>query len=161
MKTKVYTDGACSGNPGPGGYAAIIFLPESRLKVSGFEEDTTNNRMELTAVITALNSLRLMNITEFEINSDSAYVVDAINNDWLSKWKLNGWKTVAGSHVKNEDLWKELDCVLHSIKKFAARRGMKHHANFIKVKGHSSDEFNKEVDLLAREEIIRNKECKK
>ena len=102
---KIYTDGACSGNPGRGGWAAIILDGEKIEKISGSKDNTTNNRMELTAVISALKYVKDKNL---EIYTDSKYTKDGIEK-WISNWKKNGWKTANKQDVKNKDLWSELD----------------------------------------------------
>ncbi|MCR5340945.1 MAG: ribonuclease HI [Saccharofermentans sp.] len=132
----IYTDGACSGNPGPGGWAAILIAGNYRKELSGGEANTTNNRMELEGVINGLHALtRPCNVT---IYSDSAYVVNAFNQNWLDKWMKNGWKNSAKAEVANSDLWKEL-VVLTTT----------HKVTFSKVKGHADDELNNRCDELA------------
>ena len=133
---KIYTDGACSGNPGFGGWACILMTDTKELKLSGGEEDTTNNRMELTAVIKGL--LALKKCANIEIYTDSAYVVNAFEQGWIYSWNKNGWTTSSGDKVKNDDLWKTL---LQLCEKYNPK--------FIKVKGHSTNEFNNECDRLA------------
>lgn len=130
----MYTDGACSGNPGPGGYCAILTCGDKEKIVSGGEKDTTNNRMELLAVIKGLESLNKRCVVE--VHSDSAYVVNAINNDWLAKWASRKWE-----NVKNPDLWRKLTSLLSC-----------HDVRFIKVKGHADDEMNNRCDEIARKE---------
>lgn len=139
----IYTDGACSGNPGAGGWGAILMHGEKRKEISGFERETTNNRMELTAVIRALEMLK--GKCNVELYSDSAYVVNAINNGWLDNWKSNGWVGSDKKQVKNIELWKELDNLL-SV----------YDVTFIKVKGHADNEFNNRCDELATGEIAKN-----
>ena len=132
----IYTDGACSGNPGPGGWAAILIAGNYKKELSGGEANTTNNRMELEGVINGLRALtRPCNVT---IYSDSAYVVNAFNQNWLEKWMKNGWKNSAKAEVANSDLWKEL-VVLTTT----------HKVTFSKVKGHADDELNNRCDELA------------
>ncbi len=133
----IYTDGACSGNPGPGGWGAILMYQDQKKELSGFEPDTTNNRMELTAVIEAIRALK--SPCALSIHTDSAYVCNAFQNGWLDNWSSNGWKTASKRPVENQDLWLLLlDCLrLHS-------------AEFIKVKGHSDNSFNNRCDELAR-----------
>ena len=131
---KMYTDGACSGNPGPGGYAAILTFGDKEKVISGGEKETTNNRMELLAVIKGLESLNKR--CTVEVHSDSAYVVNAINNDWIAKWASRKWE-----NVKNPDLWSKLLNLLAC-----------HDVRFIKVKGHSDDEMNNRCDEIARKE---------
>ncbi len=136
---RIYTDGACSGNPGPGGYAAILECNGSEKVISGGEDNTTNNRMELLAVIEALRSLNKRCVVE--IHSDSAYVVNAVNNDWLTSWKAHRF-----ANVKNPDLWEKLIALLAS-----------HEVKFVKVKGHSDDEMNNRCDEIARNESQKRK----
>lgn len=147
MKLRIFTDGACSGNPGPGGWAAVFNLESESKTLSGCEVQTTNNRMELIAVVKAISKVvnlkgngKLQKYDSVEIHSDSAYVVNAINNGWLKSWKKNGWKTSANEDVKNKELWKKLDVLLNSdidIK-------------LIKVKGHAGIMFNEMADKEAR-----------
>ncbi len=139
-KVEIYTDGACSGNPGAGGYCGILFYKGKELVVSGGETETTNNRMELRAVIEALKKLKEK--CNVEIYSDSAYVINAINNNWLENWKNSGWKTADRKAVANQDLWESL---LELLKE--------QEVTFIKVKGHSDNENNNRCDKIAREEI--------
>ena len=132
----IYTDGACSGNPGPGGWAAILIAGNYKKELSGGEALTTNNRMELSGVINGLRALtRPCKVTIF---SDSAYVVNAFNQNWIGKWMSNGWKNSAKAEVANADLWKEL-AVLTAT----------HQVTFSKVKGHADDELNNRCDELA------------
>ena len=139
----IYTDGACSGNPGAGGWGAILMHGARKKEFSGFEKETTNNRMELTAVIEALSKLK--DVCTVSLYSDSAYVVNAINNGWLENWKKNGWIGSDKKPVKNIELWKALDVLLS-----------KHIVTFIKVKGHADNEFNNRCDQLATGEIAKN-----
>ena len=132
----VYTDGACSGNPGPGGYCAILSVAGLEKVVSGGEKETTNNRMELMAVIRGLESLKKPH-SVVEVHSDSAYVANAVINDWITKWKMRRWE-----NVKNVDLWKRLSDLLSA-----------HDVRFIKVKGHSDNEMNNRCDEIARQEV--------
>jgi ribonuclease HI len=150
MRTRAFTDGACSGNPGPGGWGAIIFLPETSIELSGFELDTTNNRMELVAVIETLEYLIKKKIHDkVDIYSDSAYVINALTKGWLKNWERNNWKTKAGDEVKNIDLWKRLICLRS---KYEGKD-----IGFIKIKGHSGHIHNERVDLLAKSEVERAK----
>ena len=105
---KIYTDGACRGNPGPGGWGALILKDNEEIKLNGGQNDTTNNQMELTAVIKALDFFS--ESTEIEIFTDSKYVMDGIT-EYIKKWKVNGWKTASKKPVKNSDLWKQLDAL--------------------------------------------------
>ena len=137
-KLTIYTDGACSGNPGKGGWAAILIVGDNKKNLSGAEYKTTNNRMELTAVIQSLQSLDDYNDFEIEINTDSKYVKDGIEI-WINKWKENGWKTANKKEVKNQDLWKNLDNII---------QGKKIKWNW--VKGHAGNHHNEMADKLAR-----------
>ncbi len=139
-KVKIYTDGACSGNPGPGGWGAILFYEENKKEIFGNKKDTTNNIMELTAVIEALKLLKVE--CEVELYSDSAYVVNAFEQGWIYNWRKNNWKTSGKDDVKNRELWEEL----YSLTQ-------KHKVKFIKVKGHSDNEFNNRCDFLATSAI--------
>lgn len=134
----IYTDGSCSGNPGPGGYAAILLFGEHKKIVKGHEANTTNNRMELMGPIEALKALK--ESCEVTIYSDSAYVVNAYLQNWVGKWKSNGWRSTTGS-VKNKELWVELDALIS-----------KHKVKWIKVKGHADDDINNECDIIAKSE---------
>ena len=137
MKTvTIYTDGACSGNPGPGGWCAILEYQGREKMISGGEESTTNNRMELMAVIVALEALNRP--CEVEVHSDSQYVVNAFNKHWIDGWKKRGWKTANKQPVKNRDLWERL---------LTAKS--KHKVEFIWVKGHAGHELNEHCDELA------------
>jgi len=148
---KVYTDGACSNNPGPGGWGAV-FTGQEELKVlSGFRPKTTNNKMELKAVVEAMKYI-VNNKSDFEdvdveIYSDSAYVVNAINNKWIDTWKVNKWRTSKGSIVKNKSLWESFIRYSEQIKEL----GIKY--IIIKVKGHSGDTYNEYVDGVAKNEV--------
>jgi len=128
------------GNPGPGGWGSILMYKDIKKEISGGTQDTTNNIMELTAVIEGLKLLK--HECEVEIYSDSAYVVNAFNNKWIYGWIKNNWKTSSKEPVKNKELWEEL----YSLTKI-------HTVKFIKVKGHSDNEFNNRCDELAREAI--------
>ena len=137
MKTvEIYTDGACSGNPGPGGWGAILRYGGREKELSGGEAMTTNNRMELTAVIAALEALKESCIVE--LWSDSKYVVDALDKGWAVKWRANGWKKPDKKSALNPDLWEKLLslCEVHR---------MRYHW----VKGHAENEFNNRCDALA------------
>lgn len=138
-KVDIYTDGACSGNPGDGGFCAILIYNGHEKVVCGYEKDTTNNRMELLAVIRGLEALK--EVCSVNLFSDSQYVVDAFNKGWVEGWKSNGWKTSAKKEVKNIDLWQRLI-------KLVSR----HNVNFIKVKGHSDNEYNNRCDKIAVDE---------
>ena len=139
-KVTIYTDGACSGNPGPGGWGAILMYGDNKKEIFGAQKDTTNNIMEITAVLEALKMLK--EECEVKIFSDSAYVVNAFNQGWIYNWQKNNWKTANKEPVKNRELWEEL----YSLTK-------KHKVEFIKVKGHSDNEYNNRCDLLATSAI--------
>ncbi|HAW15684.1 MAG TPA: ribonuclease HI [Clostridiales bacterium] len=141
-KVTIYTDGACSGNPGPGGWGAILMASGHKKEISGGEKLTTNNRMELMAVIMALEALNRP--CEVDLYSDSAYVVNAFNQHWIDNWQKNGWKNSAKAEVANTDLWMKL------LKLTAT-----HRVNFIKVKGHADNEFNNRCDELAVAQSVR------
>jgi ribonuclease HI len=132
---KIYTDGACSGNPGPGGWGAILMYGDRKKELSGGEASTTNNRMELTAVITALEALK--EPCQVELYTDSKYVADAINQGWLKNWIKRGWRKKDGP-VKNPDLWQRLIPLIET-----------HMVEFIWVKGHAENEYNNRCDELA------------
>lgn len=132
----IYTDGACSGNPGDGGYCAILSYNGREKVVSGYEANTTNNRMELLAAIKGLESL--IEPCNVKLYSDSRYLVDAFNLGWITLWQNNGWKNSGGKAVKNVDLWKRLIELLTI-----------HEVNFVKVKGHSDNEYNNRCDKIA------------
>lgn len=136
----IYTDGACSGNPGAGGWAAVLFYRSFRREISGAEAETTNNRMELTAIIRGLRMLK--EPCSVTVYSDSAYCVEAFLQGWVYAWQRNGWKTGGKDDVKNVDLWQEL---------LAAMKP--HEVKFVKVKGHADNEHNNRCDALARAAI--------
>ena len=140
QKVIIYTDGACSGNPGPGGWAAVLICGENKKEIYGGNRNTTNNIMELTAIIEGLKALKQE--CEVELYSDSAYSVNAFNQGWIYNWIKKGWTTADGKEVKNKELWQEL----YSLTK-------KHKVTFIKVKGHSDVELNNRCDELARKAI--------
>jgi ribonuclease HI len=142
-KVTIYTDGACSGNPGAGGWGAILKYGSHEKEISGFEEETTNNRMELMAAIKALEALK--EPCEVDLYSDSTYLVDAFNMKWVDRWKLNGWVNAKKERVKNMELWKRLDELSST-----------HRINWIKVKGHSDNEYNNRCDKLATGEIKKH-----
>lgn len=136
----IYTDGACSYNPGPGGWGAILMFAGQKKEISGGDEMTTNNQMELLAVIKAL--LALKEPCKVEIFTDSAYVCNAFQQDWISGWIMRGWKNANKKPVANRELWEELIALTQ-----------KHNVHFNKVKGHADNEFNNRCDLLARMEV--------
>ena len=137
----IYTDGACSGNPGPGGWGAVLLYKENIREIAGGEEMTTNQRMELTAVIEALKTIKVTG-WEVTIFSDSAYFVNAFKQNWLQTWQNNGWKNSKKEDVANQDLWKELIKLIRRNK-----------VRIEKVKGHSGDKWNDRCDELARNAI--------
>ncbi|MBR3790882.1 MAG: ribonuclease HI [Clostridia bacterium] len=136
----IYTDGACSYNPGPGGWGAILMFGGQKKEISGGDEMTTNNQMELLAVIKALSALK--EPCKVEIFTDSAYVCNAFQQDWISGWIMRGWKNANKKPVANRELWEELIALTQ-----------KHIVHFNKVKGHADNEFNNRCDLLARMEV--------
>lgn len=133
----IYTDGACSGNPGDGGYGAILMYGDYVKEISGGERNTTNNRMEMKAVIEALKMLK--EPCEVEVYSDSAYVVNAFNENWIENWRARSWRKSDGKAVLNVELWQALIKLTN-----------KHNVKFVKVKGHSDNEYNNRCDELAR-----------
>ena len=137
QKVTIYTDGACSGNPGPGGWGAVLMYQDAKKEMSGGSKNTTNNIMEVTAVIEALKSLKVP--CEVDLYSDSAYVVNCFKQGWIYNWMKNNWINSNKELVKNKELWQEL----YSLTKT-------HKVNFIKVKGHADNEFNNRCDELAR-----------
>jgi ribonuclease HI len=140
-EVEIYTDGACRGNPGPGGWAALLVAGEQRKELSGGEAETTNNRMELMAAIEGLSALKRR--CAVKLYTDSKYVLLGAT-EWLAGWKTRGWRTAAREPVKNQDLWQRLDAEL-------ARQDIEWHW----VKGHSGHEGNEHVDRLANEAIDR------
>ena len=141
-KVIIYTDGACSGNPGKGGWGAVLKYGEITKQISGYSDLTTNNKMELQAVIEALKLLKKR--CDVEIFTDSVYVKDGITK-WINSWKMNNWKTSKKEPVKNKELWIELDNLRNQ-----------HNINWNWVKGHADDEINNIVDKLARSGILKN-----
>ena len=135
-KVELYTDGACRGNPGPGGWGAILVYHGKEKELSGGEASTTNNRMELMAAIAGLEALRVP--CEVTLTSDSKYLVDAINKGWLESWKKNGWKKADKSAVLNVELWKKIDMLLAV-----------HDVSFVWVHGHTGHPYNERCDALA------------
>ena len=134
----IYTDGACLGNPGKGGWAAIIIEPNGEREIVGYEKSTTNNRMELKAVIEALKEIEVN--SQISLFSDSKYVIDGVTK-WIKNWKMNDWKTTNKKEIKNLDLWMDLD-----------KLTSKFQITWNWVKGHSTNEYNNRVDRLARNE---------
>ena len=141
----IYTDGACSGNPGPGGWGAILIYKGHERELSGYEPHTTNNRMELTAPIMALRALKEpCSVTMY---TDSAYVVNAFIKGWITSWLQNGWRTAGKKSVENQDLWMQLleQCNTHQV-------------TWKKVKGHADNEYNNRCDQLARLAVKNHRE---
>lgn len=134
----IYTDGSCSGNPGPGGWAAVLTYGDQERVVSGAAPNTTNNRMELTAALRALQALK--EPCAVALHTDSAYLVRAFTDGWLWNWKRNGWKNAKKKPVENQDLWQAL-----------LEQNQRHQITWIKVKGHADDAANNRVDGLAVE----------
>ncbi|RAP19263.1 Ribonuclease HI [Brevibacillus laterosporus] len=132
----IYTDGACSGNPGPGGWGTVLFYGEHKKEMSGYAEQTTNNRMELQAVIEALKVLK--EPCKVTIYSDSAYVVNCFQQRWHVGWVQRGWKNSKNQPVENQELWKELLSFMEV-----------HQVSYVKVKGHADNEWNNRCDELA------------
>ena len=135
-KVEIYTDGACRNNPGRGGWGAILVYAGREKELSGGEKLTTNNRMELSAVIAALSALK--EECEVILTTDSQYVVNAIEKGWLNSWKNNGWRKSDKSHVQNVDLWEQLIELLE-----------RHKVSFVWVKGHNGHPYNERCDVLA------------
>ena len=139
-KVIIYTDGACSGNPGPGGWGTILMYNGNKKEISGAKNNTTNNVMELTAALEGLKMLIFP--CEVELYSDSAYLVNSFSQGWIYNWKKNNWKTASKEPVKNKEIWEEIYNLtqIHKVK-------------FIKVKGHADNEFNNRCDEMARNAI--------
>lgn len=139
---ELWTDGACSGNPGPGGWAAILLWNGHERELAGGEAQTTNNRMELMSVIEGLEAIsRPMKVL---VHTDSAYIEQAFTQRWLEGWRRNGWLTAAKKPVKNRDLWERLDAAVDG-----------HDVEFVRVKGHAGIELNERADQLACEQRDR------
>ncbi len=141
-KIEMYTDGSCIGNPGPGGYAIVLCYNGIQKEFSGYVENTTNNRMEITAVIEGLKKVK--EPCEITIYTDSAYTMNAFDQGWLDSWLLNNWKTSSKKPVLNQDLWQELVLLMKP-----------HKITWVKVKGHSDNVLNNRCDELARGEILK------
>lgn len=141
MIVEIYTDGACSGNPGPGGWGALLRYGDHEKELSGGEAETTNNRMEMMAVIEALRALKKP--CDIHLYTDSVYVKDGVTK-WLDGWKAKGWRTAAKKPVKNQDLWQAIDSEIK-----------RHKITWHWVKGHDGHIENERVDLLARQAISK------
>ena len=139
---EIYTDGACSGNPGKGGWGAVLIYESNKKEICGSEPDTTNNRMELTAVIEALKALKMP--CRVKLTTDSKYVCDAINQGWVYNWKRNGWRKADKKPALNVDLWEQLLELLEI-----------HEVTFVWVKGHSGNPYNERCDELAVNEYLK------
>ena len=144
-KVELYTDGACSGNPGAGGYGIVLIFGDYIKEFSGFSAETTNNQMEITAVIEGLKKLK--EPCEVTIYTDSAYTMNAFSEGWIDNWILNGWRTANKKPVKNAELWQELLTLLKP-----------HNVTWVKVKGHADNKYNNRCDALATGEIAKHKE---
>ena len=142
-KVTLYTDGACSGNPGKGGWGAVLIYKDYKKEFSGFSNETTNNQMELTAVIEGLKKLK--EPCEVEIYTDSAYVCNAFLENWIENWKQNGFKNAGKKQISNIKLWQELLSLCET-----------HKVQFFKVKGHADNELNNRCDKLATDEIKKH-----
>ena len=139
-KVVIYTDGACSGNPGPGGWGTILMYKDTKKEISGGKKDTTNNIMELTAALEGLKMLKYP--CEVDLYSDSAYLVNGFSQGWIYNWQKNNWQTADKKPVKNKEIWQEI----YNLTKI-------HKVKFIKVKGHADNEYNNRCDELARNAI--------
>lgn len=146
-QVEIYTDGACKGNPGPGGWAAVLTYNGHQREISGTEPHSTNQRMELTAAIHALRLLKYP--CRVKLHSDSAYLIDAFTLGWVERWQLNGWVNARKDPVENRDLWEQLIQLSHV-----------HDIEWIKVKGHSGDDRNNRCDELATAAIQRLEESR-
>ncbi len=145
---ELYTDGACSGNPGPGGWGCVLIYGDNIKELSGYVPETTNNRMEIFAVIEGLRALKFP--CKVTVYSDSAYLVNAFNNGWVDNWIHNGWKNSSKKPVENQDLWKYLLTLINL-----------HEVEIIKVKGHADNAFNNRCDQMATEEISKRQRQRK
>lgn len=149
MKIVAYCDGACQPNPGNGGWGSIVTNGVKTKELKGSEDNTTNNRMELTAVLETIKYYsQHLSEHKLDIYCDSAYVVNAIKKEWLKKWMTNGFKKVDGKDIQNKDLWVEIYSLLKEHKQ----------VNLIKVKGHSGDILNEKVDKIAKEQVNKGEE---
>ena len=142
-QVELYTDGACSGNPGPGGYGIVLRYKGIEKEFSGYADNTTNNRMEITAVIEGFKLLK--EPCEVTVYSDSAYTLNAFLQGWIENWQQNNWRTANKKPVLNLDLWQELLSIIEQ-----------HKVTWVKVKGHADNELNNRCDALARKQIELN-----
>ena len=145
FEVELYTDGACSYNPGPGGWGCVLLCKTKQKNMSGYMENTTNNQMEITAVIEGLKKIK--EPCDVTIYTDSAYTMNAFSEGWIDNWILNGWRTANKKPVKNAELWQEL---LELLKI--------HKVQWVKVKGHADNKYNNRCDALATGEIARYKD---
>ena len=143
-KVEIYTDGACSNNPGQGGWGVVLIYKNIEKKMSGYEKETTNNAMEMTAAIKGLEALN--ESCDVILYSDSAYLINAFNLGWIHKWKRLGWKRTPKDELKNKELWMRLD-ELSSY----------HNVKFVKVKGHSDNKYNNLCDRMAVDAVANKK----
>ena len=141
-KIDMYTDGSCIGNPGPGGYGIVLIYKDVVKEFSGYVPETTNNRMEITAVIEGLKKVK--EPCEITIYTDSAYTMNAFDQGWLDDWILKGWRTANKKPVQNQDLWQELVSMMKP-----------HKITWVKVKGHADNKYNNRCDEIARGEILK------
>lgn len=141
---EIYTDGACSGNPGPGGWAAILIYGDRVKEISGFEPYTTNQRMEMRAIIEGLKALKVQG-WRVKVYTDSAYIVNAFAKGWIARWQKNGWLNAERKPVANQDLWQEM---LHYLER--------NNVSILKVAGHQGVHWNERCDQLARQAIEKN-----
>lgn len=147
---RIYTDGACSGNPGPGGWATVWCDGDEITDRRGGESQTTNNRMELLAALEALKWIcKSEKSNQYEIYSDSAYVVNALTKGWIFNWRLRGWKTSTGEPVKNKETWQELESTINAL----SLNG--YTISFHKVKGHNGLPMNEYADKIAKSEVVK------
>ncbi|MEG1478444.1 MAG: ribonuclease HI [Clostridiales bacterium] len=143
-KVTIYTDGACSGNPGAGGWGAVLRFQDKEKEISGYDPYSTNQKMELTAALQALTLLK--EPCEIALHSDSAYLIRGFTEHWVDNWEKNGWKNSKKEPVANQDLWKAL-----------IKENNRHTIKWVKVKGHSDNELNNRCDTLATDAIKNNK----
>lgn len=153
MKVRVFVDGACSENPGPGGWAAVFNTDRGCKILSGHEKETTNNRMELMSVVRTMEKVHKSGSRKnsYEIFSDSAYVVNSINNGWIEVWQQNNWKTTRKEDIKNKDLWSRYLRVRKALEESHIK------LTITKVKGHSGNTFNEYADKVAKQEVLKAK----
>lgn len=151
QRIRIFTDGACSGNPGPGGWGVVMLHKKGVLVFGDNETQTTNNRMELIAALEGIKLSKNIGYKEIDVHTDSSYVVNAINQGWVYKWYNNNWKTASNQPVKNTDLWKKMLGLVNN-------KNIK--INFVKVKGHNGNTFNEMADEEAVKQSRIAKEAK-